>query len=222
MTLHFFICNLQRRALHPDATQLVLLREGSPHLRRWAALGSWIGLLISAVSEYGFDVDFPLTPPVWLMIAVCAAAILTVHTVIGNRPQAKGRRGAAACWSSDTQLLSRLASFITNGIKSPRASDRSQSIDQCDFNNQGDHRAPMSSYGATVAASDAMPAFIFLGSATSRGPPWAGNQIDPARQFCSLPLPSKIHVHNSLAARNAFLSGTDPTPIRSAIEGDHT
>jgi hypothetical protein len=27
--------------------------------------------LASAVSEYGLDVDVPLTPPVWLIIAVC-------------------------------------------------------------------------------------------------------------------------------------------------------
>jgi hypothetical protein len=56
------------------------------------SLGSWVGLLISAASEYGFDVDSPLTPSVWVVIAFCAdgsysnnfAAIFTVTNTTGT------------------------------------------------------------------------------------------------------------------------------------------
>jgi len=41
----------------------------------WASGGVF---LISAISEYGFDIDFPLTPTLWLAIAVCAVLVTCV------------------------------------------------------------------------------------------------------------------------------------------------
>ncbi len=50
-------------------------------MKKLASVVSWIGFLASAVSEHGFDVDFPLTlarrslgvggPSLWVAIAFC-------------------------------------------------------------------------------------------------------------------------------------------------------
>src|SRR5450432_1267610 len=94
------------------------------------ALASWIGLLISTVSEYGFGEDFPLTPPLWLMIAAGALLFAAAHTAIGRRSHGIGKQETMAYRPGDTPSLSDSARFIDSSHKSSRISDRSQRISQ--------------------------------------------------------------------------------------------
>ena len=36
---------------------------------------SWFAFLVSALAEWGFDIDLPLTPTLWLAIAVCGVLV---------------------------------------------------------------------------------------------------------------------------------------------------
>lgn len=88
------------------------------------ALASWIGLLISAVSEYGFDVDFPLTPPLWLVIAISALLFAAAHAAIGSRIHGIGKREIETSLSGAVSSRLDFAISISDGHKSPRDSDR--------------------------------------------------------------------------------------------------
>jgi hypothetical protein len=191
------------------------------------ALASWIGLLVSTVSEYCFDVDFPLTPPLWLVIAISALLFAGAHSVIGRRIHCLGARETGICVSDKVSLLSDSASFIKSGRRSPRASDRPPSPARHSSNTARGYCGQMTVGGVILAASDAIPAVFFLRPAATRGPPCSDDQINrmlgrPARPFSTAPLSSETHLHDSSVVRNVFLNGTDQTPIRSTIGGDQT
>jgi len=116
------------------------------------ALASGAGLLASTVSGLGFDVDFPLTPSLWLVIAICAMVMATAHAAIGNRIHSIVNRETGTCLSGAAPSLSDSASSI---------SDRSPSICQDKFDIHHCSHDPMRSRGVIVTPSDAIPAPSF-------------------------------------------------------------
>ena len=68
----------QRQAVRSNATGVPF----SLNPLKWA---SWGIFLVSAISEYGFDIDFPLTPTLWLAISVCIILVTCIpRTAIGT------------------------------------------------------------------------------------------------------------------------------------------
>jgi len=187
-----------RRAVYPDATPRVHRPQEEYQIKKLLPVVSWIGFLASAISEYGFDIDFPLTPALWLMIAICAVVMATAHAAIGSRIHGIGKRETVSHLPGDVPSLSDAARTISTGSKSSWTSDRCLSIfqDSCRVADHGDIR--VNSRGVIVTASDAIPAVIFLSPAVTRGPPWCDSQVTrtpgcSARLFCTAPLPSEIH-----------------------------
>ncbi len=50
--------------------------------RKVFALASWAGFLVSVVSEWGLDIDLPLTPALWLMIAAFTFFATSAHAAL--------------------------------------------------------------------------------------------------------------------------------------------
>ena len=178
-----------RKAVHQHATLPLHPLKEKYHIKKLFSVVSWIGFLASTVSEFGFDMDFPLTPSLWLVIAACAVIGATAHAAIGSRIHANGKRKTGTYLSGDVSSLCDSASSI---------SDRSPSIYQNSFSVNGGHGGQMSSNRRIITASDVIPAVIFLSPAVTRGPPWHDSQIartpsHSARLFCTAPLPSVIH-----------------------------
>ncbi len=218
-----------RTAIHQSAALPLHLPKEKYQFKKLVSVVSWIGFLVSAVSEYGFDVDFPLTPPVWLAIAVCAVVMAAAHAGIGSRVHGIGKRETVTYLSSDVPSPSDSASFISNGNAgrptTPVGDCRATAPVAISLDGRiSASRALALQFLVCVAASDTIPSLIFLSPAVTRGPPSSDNQIDrtlgrPARPGYSAPLSSEIHLHDPSTARNASLNGTDQTPIRSAIVG---
>jgi len=241
------------QAVHSDAAQAV--SAGIAFLRRvtWATavrtgitVGSWIGFLISAVSEYGFDVDFPLTPPLWLVTAICLTVIVaalcqpTGHSV---KP-----RGAEGLYSSHGVELSSDATGATIGgttsarsrlTRQPcvalfygRAQNDGYDRSICGVNGTvSDCHVPMVCRDVIVTARAAIQPMVLLGPTVTRGPPGTGDQSPrpfermpgcPARCCCTAPPSAEIHHHNSSSTPTVFQNRMDESLIRSAIEGDPT
>jgi hypothetical protein len=220
-----------RKAVHHNATLFPCPRREKNQIKNLVSVVSWIGFLASAVSEYGLDVDFPLSPALWLAIAFCVMFATVGHAVVSDQIHGIGKRETGTYLSGAVPSLSDSVSFINPGHKSPRISDRCRGICQDSCRVTGDGAIRMNLGDASITASDAMPAAIFMSPATTRGPPWASEQSTylfggtlgrPARHFYTAPLPSETHLHDSSTAPNAFLNSTDQTSIRSAIEGDQT
>jgi hypothetical protein len=170
------------------------------------AAASWIGLLISAVSEYAFDADFPLTPSLWLVIAICSVVVGTAHAAIGSRIHDTGKRETVAYRPGDASSLAASAGFISNEetFTGNHASLRlgALAIGRATLR-RGHRRVP--------PAEASIEPLIFLNPATTRGPPWSDNQIDrtlgrPARHLSTAPLPFALH-----------LSGSSPLNINETV-----
>lgn len=205
-------------------------------------LAAWSGFLVSAVSEYGLGEDFPLTPLLWLAIAV-AVLLATNHASVGTLIRGNGRWETPVYQSGDAWLAPGSASFVGNANKSTpnRASLRTSGAtdhrhlqsnrrlqdftpDNCTITVSA--LPPSQLGGVIVTASDVLQAVSLLSPTTTRGPPWGGDQSlclfditsgQPARTFSTAPHPSKPQLSNSVL-RNP----TDQEPIRSASEGDQT
>jgi hypothetical protein len=67
------------------------------HFTRCAFFAPLITCLISTVSEYGFDIDLPLTPSSWVIITICAA-------VVSSFAKPSAARSDCACDSSNSRL----------------------------------------------------------------------------------------------------------------------
>ena len=203
-----------RNAVRHNATLFPCPPREKYQIKKFVSIVPWFVFLVSAVSEYGFDLDFPLTPPVWLVIAVCAVVMATAHVAIGSRIHGIGKREIGTHLSGDVPSLSGSASSVSAGNKSPRIRDRSPSICQDNFDGSDGCHDLMRASGVVVTGSDAIPAVIFLSPAVTRGPPWSESQVDrtpgrSAQQFSVAPIPSETHLHDSSAARTAFLNDPD-------------
>ncbi len=164
--------------------------------KKLLVLVGWAGFLAAAIAEYGFDLDFPLTPPVWLAIVLCAVLIATAHTTISSRiyGSAEWETGAGLISNGDKFTDNRVSPRISNPSADhrPSVNSRSRNIFPNDFSVTGNGHVRMSLSGVIVTASGVMPAIIFLNPTTIRGPPSGDNQIAdtldrPARHFCTAP-----------------------------------
>jgi hypothetical protein len=211
-----------RKAFHHDASLFPCQSTKKYQVKKLASLLSWIGFLASAVSEYGFDVDFPLTPTFWLAIAFCVMFASIGHAAVGHRIHGVGKREIGTNLSGDAPSLSHFAGSQCVGNKSLRTSDRSPNLYQPDLTITGGYLGQMSAGGVLVTPSDAAPAVTFLCPVATRGPPSASEKS--TYPFDGAPLSPQIRLHDSPVSvvRSAFHSGTDQTPIRSAIDGEPT
>ena len=80
------------------------------------ATASWIGLLISVTSEYGLGEDFPLTPAVWLAIAVCALVLATAQPALNRRFQGNNVWTASRQPSGDGPSLANADAHFNLGV----------------------------------------------------------------------------------------------------------
>jgi len=137
--------------------------------RKLFAWVSWIVFLVSAVAEWGFDIDFPLTLLAWLAIAavVLFAAILQVEV---NRGPSLGR-------FTKPPVFSRSPYPTGSGGTRSRADDSSQSDFLSALDLSGGFRIPMISEGGIVHEALAMMDATVLRPETERGPPSGGNQV---------------------------------------------
>ncbi len=195
-----------RRAIHQNAGLPLHPPKEKYQLKKLVSVVSWIGFLASAVSEYGFDADFPLTPAFWLAIAFCVMFASIAPAVIGRRIHGIGKQETGTYLSGDVPSPSDSASLVSTCHKSPRISDRFPSICQDNFRLTGRYCGQMSSGGGIVTVSEAIPAAIFLSPAATREPPWSDNQIGgtlgrPARCFFTTPLPSDTNLSSSRSSR---------------------
>jgi len=188
------------KAVHPDATprlcpDAVVCRVGTwaSATRTCLAAASWAGLLVSAVSEYGFEVDFPLTPPLWLAIAVCVWLICSTHVAITCRTDRATNRVTRTQWVANTVSLIEPGTWIHSSGKS----DNSQP--SCRVKERLDHRVlrvrrgfedspqdcpnipaagitPLNFSGEVVNVPETRQSIILLNPTGARGPPWASGR----------------------------------------------
>jgi hypothetical protein len=177
-----------------------------------AAAASWIGFLLSAVSEYGFDLDFPLTPPLWLVIAIItlvaqvfacprladsALPVFARAQTINNRTHGSGQWKTCAYWCGSASSLSDSVSFISN----PDASRPSAPVGNCRatpkaFGVAIDPAGGISASGGPavqvsgcLTTSEAMQPAIFLHPMTNRGPPRPGDGTESLFARTTVPAP---------------------------------
>jgi len=159
-------------------------------MRTGLVVARWSGLLVSAVSEYGFDLDFPLTPPLWLAIAVCVWLICSVHTSIACRTEHITNRVEGAQWAAKHPSLTEPGIWADDpgNSASTRSSHR--------FKENLDHRVlrvrrgfedspqdcpnipatgitPLNLFGEVVGVPETVQGVTRLSPAAARGPPWA-------------------------------------------------
>ncbi|HXJ39052.1 MAG TPA: hypothetical protein VNH18_07225, partial [Bryobacteraceae bacterium] len=116
---------------------------------------------MSAVSEYGFDVDFPVTPTFWLVIAFCVMFASFGHAVLSQRIPGFGKQEIGTNLSGETLSQSHFANSKCVDVKSLRISDRSPNLYQPDLTVTGAYHRQMSAGGVLVTPGDAIPVVIF-------------------------------------------------------------
>ena len=62
------------------------------------ALTCWIGCLTSALSEYALEIDFPLTPPLWLAIGICVLLVSTAQAQFTMSIKTNTINGVVSNW----------------------------------------------------------------------------------------------------------------------------
>lgn len=165
------------------------------------ALISWIVSLESAVFEYGLDIDFPLTPLLWLSVAVCALAAAMAYA--SQNPVG---------WPGDTTSLCQSSIPSGNHAAPPiaglfahyraRSARRFRSISQQNLSVAHTPGIQPASCSIVVNTRDAAPPVIFFCSATTRGPPCASNQsLGP---FNDVPRFSPVPPLSELSFSNLF------------------
>ena len=79
----------------------------------------WVAFLVSAVAEWGFDVDFPLTPLAWLALAILALFAATLQAEARQPCQSRSiLREIGAGQPADDVMVSGLA--VSFGLGSVR------------------------------------------------------------------------------------------------------
>jgi len=241
------------QADHSDAAQAVSARRRYNRLGAWAtvtrtalAVASWAGLLVSAISEYGFDVDFPLTPPLWLAIAVCVWLISSAHITAAAPTDRVAEPASRARWRSDapslidpgTRLL--ISDKSTDSQPSNRSKGRLEhralqvkrgfedSPQDCP-NIPATGVTPLNLTSEAVTVPRTIQSVVFPDSTAARGPPRVMRESPqlfacplgrPTRPYYFASLPLKFNVSDSLPIRAGFPSRFGQTPIRSAIDGE--
>jgi hypothetical protein len=178
---------------------------------------------------FDFDMDFPLTPPVWLVIAICAVVMVPAHKVsYGSTARSPvGVRALQPDWNCRAGTPDGLSAVRISNSSAHRHATAEQSVVA-----GLSLRAPITG-AATVSmiipASDAIPAVLFLSPAATRGPPWSDNQIDPAlceqraglgrpaRHLDTVSLPSESHLSRSRSNEIIAISPRSMLLARSGL-----
>jgi len=87
-------------------------------LRSFAA----VGFCASAVLEYGFDFDFPLTPSLWLVIAAATFLATTTRATLqtnGWIASGSGKWEASINWSAGTPAITDAVDIVSGGSTLP-------------------------------------------------------------------------------------------------------
>jgi len=209
----------RNKAVHQAAPLFPCRSTKKYQVKKLASVLSWIGFLVSAVSEYGFDINFPLTPTLWLAIAFCVMFASSGHAAVDHRIHGVGKRKIWTDLSGGAPSLSDFASLKCVDNKSPRTSEQSPNLYQHDLTITGGYHGQMRAGGVLVTPSDAIPAVVFLSPVAPRGPPSASEQR--AYPFDG-PHPSETHLQDLSLARNISLNPAHQAPIHSAIDGEPT
>lgn len=169
-------------------------------------LSAWAAFLMSAVSEYGFDVDFPFTPPLWLVSGICAMLFAATHAAFNRSydcratPQAFGVVIHANVMPANGALEPKLPGSLsrTRFVMRNRRSNAPVTADPMGRDSVS-WEAVLESLGCHTASEVAQPV-SFLNPATTRGPPRSdsnerlsdGALGRPAQQCYSAAHPSSI------------------------------
>ena len=170
---------------------------------------SWAAFLISAAAEYGLDIDFPLSPPVWLVIA----AVVFLVT-------AKQVRAYSNCGRSEVALHEMLnVPGITREVYSHDAASRLDQSSQ----NHSQNAVCASVFFRIAMVSDAnlipdvLPAAdaIRLRPEVDRGPPLATVRacVSPTLHQAQRPVP--VRCLPSLSVAPPSFHQPPVTPLRS-------
>ena len=179
------------RCVFPHAFLTTLWMSEAKVKTKLIAMASWIGFLGLAASEYGCDVDFPLTPTLWLAIGICAAVVVTVHAAPASRTHT-GESERRTYWSVGATSLSDSAKAPSTGNQSRGFADDCRAICE-DILSVGDRcGAQLNSHGSIVMITGAMPTVRFLTPKAPRGPPpcCLVRHVCPTAQSSNVHLPS--------------------------------
>jgi len=154
---------------------------------------SWVIFLTSATAEYGLDIDFPLTPPVWLAIA----AIVFFATAMQVRLSKPSHPGCGHSGTSLSRLvrapeLSRTVYPLGYSVARSRLDDSSQNDDSPNaVSTRWTFRPTMDSDGNTIRDVVVMADAILLRPEVDRGPPSAPNKapVSSASHQAQRPVP---------------------------------
>jgi hypothetical protein len=141
--------------------------------RSWLHWPMWSTFLVSAISEYGLDLDLPLTPPLWLMIALSVTLFVGAYNW-HHRPGPGERYGPTLPSATISVRATQVATSAS--VSAAAISLQTVSAEKPDF--------PSILYSVQSAV---VPAFTTLLPLT-RGPP----QFASAISFPPCPFPSQF------------------------------
>ena len=133
---------------------------------------SWITFLVSAVSEWGLNIDLPLTPAVWLVIATfvffatnAPAALTTNNWNVGS-----GKWETGSNWTGGAPSPADAIDFVTGGVPvGPRVITIDQAAVSSNLMN-----GCLTISNLTVGGTSTAPNTLFLNTDASNTP---GNNI---------------------------------------------
>jgi len=164
------------------------------HFRRSAwrvaiAGASWLTFLVSAVAEWGLNIDLPLTPTAWLVFAVGAIALLVAPRASSSIFQGLRATGPVAIHASPptgncSRSVSCGGSFARNDKPVPKLTLRPQVLLDTPSHAPVSPPRPIVS---EVRDSRRTLITIFMKTASSRGPPGTtdNHAFVPALQLCA-------------------------------------
>jgi hypothetical protein len=170
------------KAVHYNATLSPWPPKERYQVEKLVSVVSWIGVLASAVSEYGFDVDFSLAPSLWFAVAVFAFVAAAHNVSYGTAARSPvGVRARQPDWNcrAGTPTLCLSTSWVP-AVRVSNSSVHGHPISENSVVPRVSLRAPVrgaATVSATVTDSDTVPAVSFLSPAATRVPLWSDDQI---------------------------------------------
>ena len=170
-------CGSHRRAVHQHATLLlcrfaalysVVPRVASTLFSvrtKLIAAASWTVAMMSSLSEYGLGEDFPLTPLLWMVMAV---SITLVVVGVGGMRSPPGITNHAGLFTVDSSPPRLAAGSVRIGAE---MDDQSESQDAADSTLGTAGPIPGQSGEAVVNTCSVLSGVVLSNLATDRGPP---------------------------------------------------
>jgi hypothetical protein len=189
-----------RQAVHQNATLFLYPSKEKYQIKKFVPVIPWIVFLVSAISEWGLDIDFPLTPPAWLLIAVCAVMVAAAHATIRGRSR-DANQPAAGSYSFIH------SSSLTDAVRPNSIAGNCRAT------------APVAiCHNVNISASEALalpilvyrtggdvPALTILSPATTRGPPGSVSNFlsVPTSPLCAASRASPFAVEPAIKENHA-------------------